>query len=179
MLYACVTVPTTSFGHLSFSQAQSTDGNSLQSAASAQALNSSLLPPPTCTISTSSHPAQSSHNHALTSVADPSVTELIKAEEASEAFRECRADLLEAIVDPLILANHFYSKKIISRETLKQITELSLTVSNKNVILLNAVEARIRTHPSDFLILLAILENDVHLCICAEGLRNCYCEYPI
>ena len=163
-------------------QAQPTESNSLQIAVSTQALNSSLPPPPTCTVSTSSHPAtsllvtQGTQNRpkALPSTGDP-----IKAEEAGEAFRECRADLLEAIVDPLILANHLYSKKIISRETLNQITELSLTISNKNIILLNVIEARIRTHPSDFRILLAILEHNPHLCVYAEGLRNSYCEYLI
>ena len=164
------------------SHAQTTENDSLQNTVTAQASNSSLALPPTCTVSTSLHPATSvlvavgsqSHPKALPTTGDSSP--LIKAEEAGEAFRVCRADLLEAIVDPLILANHLYSKKIISRETLKEIMDLPLTVSNKNVILLDAVEVRIRTHPSDFLILLAVLESDAHLCVYAEGLRSSYSE---
>ena len=179
MFSPVVTMPTTITRS---SQAHPIEIDSLQSALSAQALDSSLPLPPICTFSTSLHPgtsllvAQGFQNHpkSLPSTSDSSP--LIKAEEASEAFRECRADLLVAIVDPLILANHLYSKKIISRETLEQIMELSLTISNKNIILLNAVEARIRTHPSDFFVLLAILRSDAHLCVHAEGLQNSYCE---
>ena len=95
-------------------------------------------------------------------------------EATGEAFQEHRADLLIAISDPLILANSLYSKRIISRETLDQTLLPSLTVSNKNFILLDAIEARFRTHPSDFLTLLTILDHDAHLCIFAEGLRNSY-----
>ena len=202
MLSPCVTVPAAvarSFSHHTTSEAQPTESNSLQNAVVA----SSLPPPPPCSVAmattstttstaplTTSHHAtflpvaQSYQNHpkstvALPSTRDPTLTESIRAEEAGEAFREHRAVLLEAVVDPLILANSLYSKKIISRETLKQIMELSLTFSNKNVILLDAVEARIRTHPCDFLPLLAILGNDAHLCVYAEGLRNSYCEYPM
>ena len=200
MLSPCVTVPAAvarSFSHHTVSEAQPTERETLQSAILSQAINSSLPLPPTSVATTSTttstapqttpHLAtsllvvQSSQNHpnstvALPNAGDTTLTKSIRAEEAGEAFREHRADLLEAVVDPLILANSLYSKKIISRETLKQIMELSLTFSNKNVILLDAVEARIRTHPSDFLILLAILGSDAHLCVYAEGLRNSYCE---
>ena len=95
-------------------------------------------------------------------------------EATGEAFREHRADLLIAVSDPLILANSLYSKRIISRETLDQTLLPSLTISNKNFILLDAIEARIRTHPSDFLTLLTILDQDACLCIFAERLRNSY-----
>ena len=167
-------------------QAQPIACSSLQCIVSVQALNSPLPTSPTCTISASPHQAtslatsvaSSSHSYSQTL---PSVAqaELINAVEAGEAFRECRADLAEAVVDPLILANQLYSQKVISRETLKQVIELPSTVSSKNVTLLDAVEVRIRAHPSDFLIVLAILERDPTLCIYAEGLRNSYSEYPV
>ena len=106
------------------------------------------------------------HEYCLTS---------INPEEAGEAFREYRGVLLEAITDPLRLANYLYAKKIISKGALEHISSL-LTKCEKNFNLLDAVESRIRTHPSDFLTLLAILENDSHLCVFAEGIKNSYCE---
>ena len=197
MFSPIVTVPITvaeSFSHHTSDQTQLIEEGSLQRAvSSSQAMKIPLPPPPTptcslTTVSALSHQAatppvvNSSHNHPNSAVALPNTvytmqTESVSPEEAGEAFREYRADLLEVVVDPLILANHLYSKKIISRETLKQITELSLTVSNKTFVLLDAVEARIRTHSSDFLSLLAILGNDAHLCVYAERLWNSYCEY--
>ena len=97
----------------------------------------------------------------------------INKESAGEAFREHRADLLTAIVEPLILANHLYSKKIISWETLDRIKAL-LSTSEKSLALLDATEARIRTHPTDFVTLIAILDQDSLLCIFAESLRHSY-----
>lgn len=98
----------------------------------------------------------------------------IDKESAGEAFREHRADLLTAIVDPLILANHLYSKRIISRETLDRVTVPVLTTSERTFILLDATEVRIRTHPTDFVTLLAVLGHDSCLCIFAERLRHSY-----
>jgi hypothetical protein len=100
----------------------------------------------------------------------------IDKESAGEAFREHRADLLTAIVDPLILANHLYSKRVISRETLDRVMVPVLTTSDKALILLNATEVRIRTHPTDFVTLLAIFGQDSCLCIFAERLRHSYSE---
>ena len=196
MLSALVTVPTAvarSFSHHTASQTQPKESDSLQNAEVA----SSFPPPPTCSVAvattsttTSTTPlttprqatslpvAHPNSTVAFPNARDTTLTESIRAEEAGEAFREHRADLI-AVADPLILANSLYSKRIISRETLEQVKVQSFTVSDKNFILLEAVEARIRTHPSDFLILLAILGNDAHLCVYAEGLRNSYCEYCI
>ena len=98
----------------------------------------------------------------------------IDKESAGEAFREHRADLLTAIVDPLILANHLYSKRIISRETLDRVMVPVLTLSERTLILLNATEVQIRTHPTDFITLLTIFSQDSCLCIFAERLRHSY-----
>ena len=101
----------------------------------------------------------------------------INPSEAGDAFRKYRDDLLIAISEPLILANSLYSKWIISQETLDKMMLISLTFREKNFILLNAVEARIRTNPHDFLIVIAVLGRYPHLCVFAEGLRNSYCEF--
>ena len=147
-----------------------TEGSSLQSAAAAHI--SSDLPlsdsDQSVAVSLSLPQASATNEDCLTSI-NPS--------EAGEAFREHRGDLLIAIIDPLILANSLYSKLIISRETLDEIMLVSLTNSKKNFILLDAVEARIRTNPSDFLTMIAVLGRDPHFCVYAERLKNSYCEY--
>ena len=127
--------------------------------------------------------SSSNRHHQPTVVSTQSVTQsstdhhdtTIDAHKAGEAFRQHRDNLLIAITDPLFLANALYSKNIISRETLDNVLPPT-PVNVMKVILLNAIEARIRTHPSDFLILLAILGRDSQLCIFAEGIRNSYCK---
>ena len=125
----------------------------------------------------SSLPAQSSQDNTHSTITLPTGRDpltSINPVVASEVFREHRADLLIAVADPLILATRLYSRKIISRETLDHILLPSFTQSEKNSILLGAVEDRIRTHPSDFLTLFAVLNHDPHLCVFAERLRNSY-----
>ena len=145
------------------------DGSSLQSAAVAHA--SSELP-----LSDSDQSVAVSESLTQASTTDEGSLTSINPSEAGEAFREHRDDLLIAITEPDILANSLYSKKIISKETLDEMMLVSLTNGKKNIILLNAVEARIRTNPSDFLTVLAVLSRYPHLCVFAEGLRNSYCE---
>ena len=100
----------------------------------------------------------------------------INPEGAGEAFREHRDDLLIAITDTPVLANRLYSHKIICWETKDRIMLPSLTGSEKNFILLDAVESRIRTNPSDFFNVLTILDREPHLCVFAERILNSYCE---
>ena len=147
-----------------------TEGSSVQSAAVSHTSSDLPLPDSDQSVSESLPQASTTDEDSLTSI-NPS--------EAGEAFREHRDDLLIAITEPLILANSLYSKWIISRETLDEMMLVSLTNSKKNFILLDAVEARIRTNPSDFLTILAVLGHDPHLCVYAERLKNSYCEYII
>ena len=113
---------------------------------------------------------------SVTQIPSESTLITVDAHKAGEAFRQHRGDLLIAITDPLILANSLYSRRIVSRETLNRVQLPALTNSEKNVILFDAVEARIRTHPSDFRTLLTILGCDLHLCIFAERIQNSYCK---
>ena len=124
-----------------------------------------------------SGPSNGECTHSTLPATDGVFLSSINRSEAGEAFREHRDDLLIAITESLITANSLYSKRIISRQTLDEIMLVSLTNSKKNFILLDAIEARIRTNPSDFLTVLAVLGRDPHLCVFAERLKNSYCEY--
>ena len=99
----------------------------------------------------------------------------IDCEVAGEAFRRHRDGLLIAVIDTLILANCLYSKGIISHETLERAKLLTLTSSEKNVHLFEAIEARIRTNSDDFLTLLDVLNSDLlQLRVFAERIWNSY-----
>ena len=123
---------------------------------------------------------QSCHNHPMalpdTEVQDPILAKSIRAEEAGEAFREHRADLLVAVTDPLILANSLYSSRIISQETLDRVQLPTLTPRSGNVGLFDAIESRIKTNPSDFCTILDIFSSDSQLHIFAERLQRSYRE---
>ena len=123
---------------------------------------------------------QSCHNHPMalpnTGVQDPILAESIRTEEAGEAFREHRADLLVAVTDPLILANSLYSSRIISREALDRVKLPTLTSTEKNMETLDAIESRIKTNPSSFCTVLNILSSDAQLHMFAEQIRLSYGE---
>ena len=143
---------------------------SLQSTAVSLSSSSPTLPHQPTVVLAQSVAQSSSDNHESTLIT-------VDAHRAGEAFKRHRGDLLIAVTDPLILANSLYSRSIVSRETLSRVQLPALTNSEKNVILFDAIEDRIRTHPSDFRTLLAILDCDSHLRIFAEGIRNSYCKY--
>ena len=143
-----------------------TSSQSLQSTATSMSSSSPTLPHQPTVVMAQSVTQSSSESTLIT----------VDAHKAGEAFRQHREVLLIAVTDPLILANSLYSRRMISRETLSRVQLPALTNSEKNVILFDAVEARIRTHPSDFRTLLAIFGCDLHLCIFAERIRNSYCK---
>ena len=206
VLSPIVTVPIAvaeSFHHHPPSQAQPEKGN-LQGAVLPQSMNLTLPPPPTpnCSFTTTSttdsttpcqtatppviltsHNRNIDSNYALalpsTGVQESTEAESIRAEEAGEAFREHRAALLTAVTDPLILANGLYSSRIISRETLNRVKLPTLTSAEKNVEILDAVEAQIKTNPSSFHTLLDILSDNSQLQIFVGQLRQSYGEFSI
>ena len=177
-----------SFRHHTASQAQPTERDNLQNGAVA----SSFPPLPTCSVTvattsttTSTTPLTTPHQTTSLALARPdstvalpdtTLTESIRAEEAGEAFREHRAGLQIAVTDPLILASSLYSTRIISRGVLNRVKLLTLTPSEKNVELFDAVEARIQTNPSDFGTLSDIFRSDPQLCVFAERLEQSYRE---
>ena len=105
------------------------------------------------------------------------MAESIRAEEAGEAFREHRAALLIAVTDPIILANSLYSSRIISREILDRVKLPTLTPTEKNMDIFDAVEAQIKTNPSSFHTLLDIFNDDSHLHPFAGRLQQSYGEW--
>ena len=94
---------------------------------------------------------------------------------AGEALRKCRWFLHEGIADPEGLASSHYSENIICRETLDEV-KLDNTTRKKNLILLDVVESRLRTNPSDFSKFCAILGSDPHLSVFAVKLEKYYTE---
>ena len=95
---------------------------------------------------------------------------------AVRTFKSLRGDLMTAIVDALPLANTLYSKFIIPESTMNRVVVSCLAKEEKNVALLDAIEARLQTNPSDFWTLVAILEADPILKIFANKLRESYCK---
>lgn len=98
-----------------------------------------------------------------------------KCATAGEALRKCRQILHEGIADPEGLASRLYSKNIICRETLDEVG-LNNTTRKKNLILLDAIESRLRVNPSDFSKFTAVLSNYRHLCLFAYKLLKCHSE---
>ena len=81
---------------------------------------------------------------------------------AVDVFQSYRNTLNDAITndDILRLANALYSKGIISRENLDHALLTGVVATKKKVHLFDAIEARIRSHSSDFLTVLDILYGD-------------------
>ena len=94
---------------------------------------------------------------------------------AASAFKKHCGDLMIAITEPLPLAYQLYSRDVISEEV-KDKMLLPITKGEKNMALLDAIEARIRTKPSDFWTLVTVLGTDIVLCTFATRLRETYCK---
>ena len=93
------------------------------------------------------------------------------------AFRDHRATLLVALTDIYVLANSLYSEGLISQEQLKHAQLLALTPKERKVHLFDAIEARLRTNPKDFLTFLDVLNSDSEfegLYIFAESIWTSY-----
>ena len=95
---------------------------------------------------------------------------------AAMAFKRHCGDLATAIVEPLPLAMELYAKEIIPTEVRDRTFLTSLTTTEKNCILLQAVEARIKVAPADLWILVDIFSGNVVLQTFASRLRTSYCK---
>ena len=80
-----------------------------------------------------------------------------------------------------MLTIDLYSNDVIPEATKNRVVVPSLTKEEKNMALLDAIEARIRTNPSDFWTLVTVLGKDIVLCTFATRLRETYrkCKLPI
>ena len=81
---------------------------------------------------------------------------------------------MTGIMEPLRLADKLYSNDIISQETNERVFLQSLTPTEKNRVLLDAIEARLKVNPPDFWTLLVTLDADTVLKIFADRLRSSY-----
>ena len=100
----------------------------------------------------------------------------VNCDAASQAFKCHRHLLMVAILEnhSVQLANELYAEGIISSATKNELLVAVKTKEARNMTLLDAIEARIQTNPSDFNTLLGILEADTILCTFAEKLRTSY-----
>ena len=100
------------------------------------------------------------------------------------AFRDHRATLLVALTVSGIhvLANSLCSVGLISREQLEHVQLLALTPNERKVHLFDAVEARLRTNPKDFLTFLDVLNSDCNsegLYIFANSIWTSYLRHKV
>ena len=104
----------------------------------------------------------------------------IDGEAAGEAFQEYRGTLMTAITESAILplANNLYSHGIISQANLSHAQMTTLIPEERKVHLFDSIEARIRSKPEDFFILLNILDNELVFRDHAVKLREAYKVCP-
>ena len=100
----------------------------------------------------------------------------INSDAACQAFKSHRQLLMVAILEnhSVQLANDLYVEGMISSATKSELLVAVKTKEERNMTLLDAIEARIVTNPSDFNTLLDILEADIVLCTFADKLRTSY-----
>ena len=100
----------------------------------------------------------------------------IDANTAVDVFKSCRGILNDAITsdDILRLANELYSEGIISRGNLDHAQSIGVLPTEKKVHLFDAIEARIRSHPEDFLTVLDILYSETVYSDLAEKIWKNY-----
>ncbi len=84
---------------------------------------------------------------------------------------------MTGIAEPLQLSDKLYSNDIISQETNDRVFLPVHTTTEKNRVLLDAIEARLKINPSDFWTLVATLEEDTVLKTLAGRLRSTYRKY--
>ena len=83
------------------------------------------------------------------------------------------------IVEPLRLADTLYSRDIISQETNDRVFLPHLTLTEKSKVLLDAIEDRLMTNPSDFWAVVATLEADIALKTIGVQLTCAYGKYRV
>ena len=94
--------------------------------------------------------------------------------EPSDVFQEYFAELAESIQDPDGLALKLYSKKMITRAVREDTLVAMLSKQRKSTILLQAIESKLRTDPSDFTTLIAVLQSDPTLMSLATRMGQMY-----
>ena len=80
------------------------------------------------------------------------------------AFQSLFAQLVTAVQSPTSLAAELYSKDLISEAVLDRIlTAHGLSDGDKSMVLLKAVGSRLKTQPSDFEVVVSVLETSTSL----------------
>ena len=75
-------------------------------------------------------------------------------------LRSCYKDLVKEITDPSALAVDLYSQGVLSASERDQVTQATLTISQRNEHLLRFLEARIASDRTTFDKLVGVLESE-------------------
>lgn len=95
---------------------------------------------------------------------------------AAQAFKTHRHDLLQAVESAFQLVTHLILKDVLPEATQNRLLFSSLSKSEKNVALLDAIEARIMISPGVFHMLISLFQRDATLQKFAERMMNSYRE---
>ena len=92
----------------------------------------------------------------------------------SDVFRKHFAKLARSIQDPDGLALELYSEKMITRAVRDNAVMTTLTKQQKSTVLLQAIESKLETDPSDFTTLITVLQSDPTLMSLATRMIQMY-----
>ena len=97
----------------------------------------------------------------------------------SMVFRKHYSDLQDSVQTPSMLASTLYSKGIIGRHIRNKTQLVSLTVDEKNQVLLNAVEQAVLSDPQCFHQLMDILVDEPSTKPLHTRIMETYCELVV
>ena len=93
---------------------------------------------------------------------------------AAQAFKRHRQDLLVVVGSAFQLVTHLILKDVLPEATQNRLLISSLSNAEKNVALLDAIEARIMISPGVFHMLISLFQRDATLQRFAERMMNSY-----
>ena len=106
------------------------------------------------------------------------LSDVINSTAALNSFRCQRTHMLNLVHPTLTsLANSLLTSFIIPEEVYHRVSNPNQTPLERSVTLLDCIEARISSVPSDFKKVVQILQSDSFLQTLADGLVQSYCEY--
>ena len=108
---------------------------------------------------------------------DTQLPDVIDQTAALNSFRCRHKHLLNLVSQTLTsLANSLLASSIIPEEVYQRVSNSNQAAFDRSVTLLDCIEARISSEPSDFKKVVQILQSDRFLQTLADGLVQSYCE---
>ena len=108
---------------------------------------------------------------------DHQLPDVINPTAALNSFR-CQRQHILNLVQPTLtsLANSLLASSIIPEDVYQRVSNSNQVALERSVTLLDCIEARISSVPSDFKKVVQILQSDSFLQTLADGLVQSYCE---